>query len=450
MKYNLFYLLALCSLLFAACQHDTELGNETNPDYENEEELQEVSFSFSFDTSANMEIEYEPMTRAESGEDWVRISNTFFYVVETVKRTPIEDGNAIVQHTIVKTGTAKFNSTKHDDDYVCLPEELDGNPRIYLPINGGLYEIKIFTGANAMEFNEDLKEGDSYSYYERNYQILDPEPVPFAIRYKSKKKHAVRYCEELLSGMGWEPEDDGIVYLEDYLLDEVLYTGKNYFHIYSRYLSPDEPVNITLSPKVTTIRPLLQLPEMTVLKEWNPDNEAMVACFEITDPSDVFADGINLMGFIGWRNPDKEGDMTRRLYYHIDPNPQTGADERDYLTGSHQRKRYYLPAVGGTTNAWGFQVLSTTIFPAGLMELYNPEYADYTTETKPLIPYDFILQGGFRSVSDLAESVYTIQKGNDDDFELKAQNHPFGTGGYGTITQLLFPHWHDYYKPENE
>lgn len=442
MKYNRLYLLALCGILFAACQSDQELEYNVNPGDESKDELQEVSFAFSFDAAVNMEIEYEPMTRSAEGEDWVRISNTFFYVVQTQE---YDKDLMMSEYTIVKSGKGKFNSKKGDEDYVYLPEELDPDFRVSL--EPGEYLISIFTGANAVVFNEDeLVEG--YSYIWDHKTVTDEYNPPFAIRYKQKETHAIRNYGEIFPGEG------PVVSFDDYFLDEVIYNGMGRVTVSkkSQYRTTEElEAAITLYPQVTTVRPLLQFADHSVLAEWNQEDEPMVACIEVeilASPEDGFADGINLLG-MGWFNPEEKIEKMR-LYYYIDPEPQEGYDKREYLTGTPDKKEFYLLATG-KHGGYSYYVSSVTVVPAGMMSLYNPDYAVHTTQAIPVAP----VSHEYRSIGILgskSEQVYAIQKGNADHFELEFQNHPLkDQSSYENYKWLaLFPYWHDYYNPENK
>lgn len=436
MKHNIVYFLVLCGLFLTACQYEPELDNEMNPGDASEDEPQEVTFSFSFDFDANSGIEYEPITRGETGENNVRISNEFFYIVEV----PITNGTGnITDCIIVQLGTAKFNSEKDKDSYVYLPDELDSDFFVsFVPLKGASdYVLSVFTGANAVDFNTELKPGTKYSDY-------GAYPL-FAVRYKEKQAHIINH--------------GGEIERKDYFLDEVIYFAKQDLTIKKNdYLvtgeSTEPKVKIDLCPVVNTIRPLITLPGPEVPEEWGLNGKPMVAALKVsTGAFDAvgFCEGIELWGG-SWFNRESKNESY--LYYYIDPDPQQGSDDNWYLTGTPAQKKYYLFSwnVGGVLrdfidNYVQYEFESISLYPAGMMSLYDSGYANYETGFNPIIDSPLPkLSLNMEYAQCVNEMLFRIED-DGGSFKLEFEAHGPQDGGW---YQGLFPYNHDSYKPENE
>lgn len=386
MKYNLLYLLGLCALLFTACQDELKIDNEGITGSEPEGEAREVSFSFSFDTSLDMGIEYEPITRgAEEKNEKIVITNAFNYIILR------ENGES---YTVVDTGTGKLDSESEADAEICLPGDLNANIKVVLP-ERFTYQIIVFTGANSVEFNKELKVGATVT------------PETNAIKYK---KHIYNVfglwnrsiyrvpCDHYPATAPYDKVELPKTWeFEEYLLGEEIFYGRESFKLSHNDSLEDgygelikDKLTIRMERRVSKMRFLMQkydpddvyegstdlvkAPVYGMARRYTPDistdghydNEnygiawgngayPWVFSFNFTKTDRTpFANGLNLWGNLSYphREPAGEGvdvrslgpDYYRTLFYSMGyPSAERlkkGTDDNYYYLGRREEAGY--------------------------------------------------------------------------------------------------------------
>lgn len=385
MKYNLLYLLSLCTLLFASCRNESEMDNDLNPGYEAEDEPREVSFSFSFD-AANRDVEYEPLTRGGEDNDWgrIKISNAFNYVI--LKKSSNNNNN----YNVVRVDKGKLDSKSEPDADIYIPGEYDLNFKEYL--HPGEYTVVVFTGAERVEFNEGV--------FVEGYSFNSKNELPYAIRYKKQDVRMKIPNEETLEavlvndGANVDGEKNELLFTGKNMLAEPIYYGIGTFKVRkSEYIDDDKTMavgcTVEFVNRVSMFRPVFG--ESKYNKE---DPESPGAEYNTYWPKEIYEPrepvvfvatygeldrsipaGLDILGN-SWYS---ESFGTEGLFcYPMDQTPQEDNDGGEYLTGSAQPGDLYAYMFYSTEeeDAKDLNIYVGSLLymvPAGSVDLYDME-----------------------------------------------------------------------------
>lgn len=375
MKYNLFYLLTLCGLLFAACQSETEIENPAVPDWDSDGELQEVSFSFSFDAALKVDIEYEPLTRGDGEEaavDGMKISNTFNWVI-------LSQYDGEERYRVVKTGVDKFDPDS-EDDRIYIPGEYGLHFKELLP--PGDYMIAIFTGQGRVVFNHDeIRAGE------------DITPETFAIRYIKKDVKMIVPEEVTLTRNGslkeYIDEDSNILHFQHNMLSEAIFYGKGTFTVVKpEHLDHKKtiPSGCTIEFVNKTCKARMLMPRNTLVdgvdteeiwSMFNPQDEPVALLtryyYVAADNSKELLEGLNILGNSWYSEKMKASDYAGLFCYPYDQEIQTDSEGKDYMVCTDELEMYmYL--FYDTDEISPLYFHSGFIAPIKSINLYNPEW----------------------------------------------------------------------------
>lgn len=439
MKYNIFCLLSLCGILFASCQNEPETDNEINPGHETGSEQVEVRFSFSFDAVTDTGIEYEPLTRG--GEtDWgrMKISNTFHYILLR------EDINIYGRvYYVARKGTSVFDSQSepYADIYIPGEHKFDFITSLAYNIEANFLFV-VFTGAKSVTFNDEIKEGDSFTPNGK---------IPNAIRY-TKQEVKIK-------------DNDNTTYSLN-MLDEPVFYGEAAFHLHLRAdrMSPPalcireslgddcasepiwaEEVPINFVNKVSKFRPVFgSCPEEELaMPEESARQEPLVFVSPYRGQAPL-PEGLDILGNPWYPEVADENNNGGLFCYPLDPLLQTGKGG-EYLTGTHQPGTESYMYMFYSANEPDVIVMdSPLIVPAGAVSLYATEEAweSYQPENpgwKGDTPLELTM--GQRVVREQLYGIYLPEDTQANGYG-KLMHRKSGTG------ELLFPHNNEYRQTE--